>query len=577
MNTTFLNVAVNHQRCISEYTCQLMSDIARNKTQNGDRDFKTKDIPIVGYTDNVRTDINDVKDSVEDLNNKRIEPYKIAAMDVNPVGMSLPKIEYEDDEDIAKYYKDLRTVILDKFQEAANLITGEEVGQGGQGWINFIDTLATPEERASNYKIPKFDNVYTMFIKEKHPMVKIDKKLVGCALESLTNFNYNMMALLSEADDFSYEWSKKVHLHNNKPSPQTFEEAVESLAEYVFLVEEDFIMAQSLEARKHTLLEGVKNAHEILTALCAHNPRDIKESALQRDIYLDKIRFLFEEAVSNPTKSNKEESKSLKESEIDAVIDNFKEQATDITHHTLEHYKEAALGSNCCGVYMNNWRTLNTHNIDESAKIFLEVFDNDHIKSESDERIESIYDDLKVANRIIESKDASTLKNIHSSAIKKAVEILPFFESDSKITLSWACTTETKHRVNCDDVLEAVNILEKTDQIADIIKRKSLEYANAIQSYNEASTNSLSGMNRRDKMIVNIDKLTKRIVANLMQESYNAVIEKTIVIIPQSANVLVNTSRIVAESVIAEEHVRNRSFRNLVINLDNDIAQIVNK
>lgn len=567
MNNTFLNISVDHQRCIYEYASKLMNDIARNKVQNDSGVFCTKEIPVVGYTDRVRTDMDEIKGSINSINTDRIDAYKTVAVSNNPIGISLPKTDYDDDDNISKYYKDLRTVILDRFQEAA--------GSGGQGYIKFIDTLATPEERAANYNIPKFDSVYTMFVKEKIPSSKVDKTQVACALETLINFDHNMKALISEADEYSSDRSKRVYLHNNS-SVETFNDSVKNLAEYAFIVEEDFIMAQSLEARKHALLESVKNAHEILTALAAHNPRNIKESAMLRDINLSKIRMQLECAISNPKSFTPTNTKSIEEESIDKVFTTFEESVKYITNNTLSSYRESALNSNCIGVYVNNWHTpANTDSsINQSISILLRSFNEDTIKHDNIEKLQSTYNSLKAADKIITSRNTDGLiESVTSPAVKKAIEILPFLKKDY---IYWSSVVEAKHEVTKDDISDAIEFLE-SDITTGIksLKNNAISDLTDIKACNEALAESTAKTSKKDNLLININKLKCNIARNLICERYIAKLNQIKTLLPQYTKALVLSSRVISESAIAEENEKLKTFYSSVTELDNKLNDIV--
>lgn len=567
MNNTFLNISVDHQRCIYEYASKLMNDIARNKVQNDSGVFCTKEIPVVGYTDRVRTDMDEIKGSINSINTDRIDAYKTVAVSNNPIGISLPKTDYDDDDNISKYYKDLRTVILDRFQEAA--------GSGGQGYIKFIDILATPEERAANYNIPKFDSVYTMFVKEKIPSAKVDKTQVACALETLINFDHNMKALISEADEYSSDRSKRVYLHNNS-SVETFNDSVKNLAEYAFIVEEDFIMAQSLEARKYALLESVKNAHEILTALAAHNPRNIKESAMLRDINLSKIRMQLECAIYNPKSFTATNTKSIEEESIDKVFTTFEESVKYITNNTLSSYRESALNSNCIGVYVNNWHTpANTDSsINQSISILLRSFNEDTIKHDNIEKLQSTYNSLKAADKIITSRNTDGLiESVTSPAVKKAIEILPFLKKDY---IYWSSVVEAKHEVTKDDISDAIEFLE-SDITTGIksLKNNAISDLTDIKACNEALAESTAKTSKKDNLLININKLKCNIARNLICERYIAKLNQIKTLLPQYTKALVLSSRVISESAIAEENEKLKTFYSSVTELDNKLNDIV--
>lgn len=575
MNTTYSNILINYEQTMAKFIHMLVENVAYNKINNN-REYIKNDPGTIGYVDQMRDNLSKTKSAIDTINTQNIQAYKTAAINVNPVGLDIPEIDYENDDDIKKYYKDLQTVVLDKFQEMSKLT------ENGEGWIKFIDTLSTPEEREENYKIPEFSDVYTQFVKEKKLSSKVNKSKVANALQEICEYNKKMDKLIEDADEFSMERSKRVQLYRDKNFVSTFEEFVSNLAECVFILEQDFLFAQSLEARKNAITETIKNAHEVLTGLSTHNPRSIKESALCRDINLSEIRSKLETAIENPDLFIVKEEKSVIEKSIDEIIDAFEENTLVSNELSLTKYKDRALKSNCAGIYIKNWATCIGADslIEESISIFENVLCPDIIKNDSIERLEKTYKSVKAADKIISSgRLANYINEVTSPGISKAVDMLPFINKPyTPIKINgWAYDIEPNYSVTKEDVTYAVAFLENLNILADSIKIESYKAAESTKVYMESMKEPTIKVSNKDRLLMNINKIKNKIIADLRNKKISAKIHELMVMESQSRNVLSSAARAVSENDISENRDSLNTFLESAIELEDKLFSIINK
>lgn len=295
MNNVFVEIALNHNMNMFNYNKMFMTGMAKAKQlKESESEIKENDympyarLPVhqKGNTNWLATNSRQVMNIINNLNKNTLAKSS-TSLNKPPVGMEVPTTDVKSDDEIKSYYKDLRTVLHDRFEEMTKL------SEGGEGWVRFIDTLVTPEERASNYAVPEsFDSVYSSYIKDKK-ITKTTKSDVTKAIKTICDYDTKMMCALKEAEEYAEEYAKEAwKLSNSKEDLNSFNEFVMHVAKCMYLMEEDYINTICLEARKNALLEDVKNASKILYTLYTHDPRNLNETRFVNATKMDEVESL---------------------------------------------------------------------------------------------------------------------------------------------------------------------------------------------------------------------------------------------------------------------------------------------
>lgn len=293
MNNVFIEIALNHDSTMLKYNKAFMIGMSKAKQLKESTETKESDyIPYIripvdpkGNTNLLASDSRKVLNVVNRLNKSTLDKSS-SSLNKPPVGMEVPTTDVKSDDGIKSYYKDLRTVLHDRFEEMT------KITEGGEGWVRFIDTLATPAERASNYSIPSFDNIYTSYLKDKK-ITKATKSDVTKAIKTICDYDTKMMCIVKEAEEYAEEYTKEAwKLNSHNENLESFDEFTQHIAKCMCLIEEDYINAVCLEARKNALLEEVKTASKILYALTTHNPRNLNETRFVNATKMDEIESL---------------------------------------------------------------------------------------------------------------------------------------------------------------------------------------------------------------------------------------------------------------------------------------------
>lgn len=593
MSNTFFYISLDRVKAQRACNETYVKNIKQNNVKESDMSQFIKIHPgKVMYVDRMKSSLDDTRSAMNMLNMKFIDKYKDAAEKINPIGLEIPRTDkVADDDSIIDYYKDLRTVILDKFQECAS------VNENGEGWIKFIDTLATPAERAANYKIPSFNNVTTQFLKEKE-VDKVTKPDLVKAIKTICDYDRQMGQIIADADDYCLEVAKRSWIYNSNAPAFTIEESAKYLAEFTLVMEMDFLYAQELEARNETLLREMKNAHRVLYGLCTHDPRNIAESATARPMYLSFIESKIETILDDPEAYISSNTKATYEAGIDNAIDTFKSKVVVSNKKFLDKYKDAALKSSCAGLSMKRWLTpIDIEQpIRQSIAIILSVLDTKKLESHDIDHLSSLYESGKIMEKIIKGQlDKNDIKDITSPAMKKAVNILPWVNKSvsesSNLTnklhvneymvpmdtgnpnvgaggwvtmdtgasdhgsISYVeyCFNESKnHAVTKKDVKDAVNFLEgiasdlnslRKDAIKDTIRADS----NVVDSLPSAK------ISKKERLVNNLRKLNNRVVNYLNSMRSSCKFDQVKAIQAQSRKVILMAARVVNESAFNEE------------------------
>ena len=252
--------------------------------------------------------MRDTRSCMGTMNKNCVSDCSDKAIKTTPIALSVPQRKICSDEDIKKCYDELRQVLHDEFTS---------VEEGGEGWVKFIDTLVTPEERAENYKIPSFDSVYNQFMSDKK-ITAVSKEDIKKAIKTISEYDKQMGQIIKEAEEYSLERNKEVQLLSMDSGCETFEECMKHLAHAMYIVEQDHLASMSYEARRVALIEACNDAHELLYSVCIHDPRSLKESSILLNEYLPIINESFIDIIYDPKVPSVTVSES--EQKIDKIV-----------------------------------------------------------------------------------------------------------------------------------------------------------------------------------------------------------------------------------------------------------------
>lgn len=563
MNNTFLSIVSDRLRtqtmCNETMSCNIKT---RSANECDDTSQYIKVHPgNIGYVDNMRDYLDKTKTALCRFNNKCIDKYKDAIKSINPIGLEVPKIDKNpDDNEIKDYYKNLRVVLLDKFQELSKL------EEGGEGWIKFIDTLATPEEKARNYEVPKFDTIYTQFVSDKK-VSKVSREDLAEAVETLYNYDDQMKRIIEDADTYCEERDKSVYLYNEKASAYTFEESASCLAEAMLIIETDFLQAQELEVRNKALIESVKNAHRILFGLYTHNPRDIRESSLTREWNISFIEEKIDNIVEDPDNNIKE--KSVQESRIDNVVETIKEKSVLSNKIFLDKYEEAASKSNAIGIHLKEWYT--PINIDESFDTAITIINStlDHttLADKSVEKLESLCNSAVCMEKAIDNGVLN--EEVSSPSIGKSIEILPCINNNNND--KWFFNTEKNYSITKEDIKESILYLKDAHKDIDVLFEES-KCVSKKEKKDKLPDNKVS---KKERLLNKIGDTRKNIVSKLKDKKVSAKYEQFKFIQTQSRVAILNAARVIKESTILKERNEMTEFIDNIDKLEESVKYIL--
>lgn len=551
ISESYGNILFEHNSFLNK-AVQIMFENICLKKSDGDFDKKYDKLSPdnAGYVDLMSLDLKDTRTAINKINTDRSSVYKDAVEKVNPVGLDVPKIDTEDDDNIKKYYDELRTVILDKFNEACNIDNS-----GGEGWIRFIDTLATPEERAQNYKIPNFDSVYTLFVKHQKSS-KVTKDDVMAAINIINSYDKNMKKLIKEASDYSEERSKWIYKFNSEGSPLTFHESGQYLSFATFINEQDFLMSQSLEIRKQVLIENVKMAHRVLNGLCSHNPRDIRESAPVVEFNNQIIDSILDDASAAPSNYLPVKVElSEKDAKIKNIVMNFENKIQKINNRLLESYKDFALSSKCISVFVENWLVPDKDKVALNASHVLNTkYDHNFLSKCTNEQLESLYESMNGLNSIFETKSPADCEKITSPLVKAIANeyvVNPYIvTTDSDVS---HIPVEKVHTVTKEDVIESVKCLESCGARMNNIKQSIGAYQISYNTLHESLSVPTHKVSPRERLVMNIEKGRNKAAHTMNMVNLQSVVREFCLLNNRARKTILKTSRIVSESALDKE------------------------
>lgn len=494
MNDKFVDIIAHHNAVLSEASKVMRNNVFRNTIS------KPKNLDFVGesfipkkisYVQEVSDELEDIADILNPENNKCVLKCKDTACTTNPIGLIVPRKKCKDDEDIRNHYGDIQVVLHDKYNKC--------IEEGGEGFIRFIDTLATPKERAENYKIPVFNNVFTEFIVDKQ-VEKVAKDDIIESVNTLADFDFKIKALIKEAEEYIYDYNKKICILYQKDQPLELQESVSLLAESVLAIEEDFINASSLEARKQALLEEVKNAYKVLYTLSTYNPRDIKESSIRAGINVSLIENTFDDIIENvPSKK----SEFVVESYDKEALDKIKKALVDKNTRFLNKYKDKALKATCIGVFMDKWFSVRdiSKQYNQAESIINTVLDKNKLAKKDVDELEDILKSTNCLSRFYKTGNRDEKDLLPS--MKKVKQLVP---PPGRILIEVIFVETKHHQVTKSDIKDAIKILE--DVSSDINKLKKDLTGSIYKAEVQLMAHGTAGAGKTKKALL-IEKILK--------------------------------------------------------------------
>lgn len=549
MSKTFFDIALDRER--AQRLCN--ETYVRNMKLQRESGDCTQFVDIhpgkIMYVDKMASSLGDTRSALNKFNMKCIDKYKDAAEKINPVGLEVPKVSVtSDDDEIKDYYKNMRTVLHDKFQEASKL------NEGGEGWVKFIDTLATPAERVANYNIPQFNDISTQFLKEKE-VTKVSKPDLIKAIKTICDYDRQMGQIIADADDYCEEIAKYCWVYECKASPFSFEESTACLAEFMLLMETDMLYAQELEVRSKALLENLKNAHRSLSGLCLYNPRSIKETSPVSSNFISVIESSINEIYDNPKEYIDRDKKSIQETTIEKINQKYKKKIIDDNKRFIDTYADAALKSSCAGLSMKTWLIPIdiVSPIKQSIAIVLSVLDYKKLASHDITHLASLYESAKAMEKAINSDSTAKVKDkITSPAMKKAVSILPWVDNDGDSR--WAFIVKKNYSIKKADIKDAVNFLKDIESDFKILDKEAVQDSKNMSAMKkEVDGLARTKISEKEKFINSMRRIAYRIICVLNAKKMTSGFYQLKYIQTQSRKAITMAARVVKESTLVEE------------------------
>lgn len=577
MNSLFHNISMDYENTMVECAKVLMKNLKKKSIMESEEDNLSQYLKAypdkIGYVDQMRDRLCATKDAICKMNDKLLPKYQDAVEKINPIGLEVPKGErIATDDDIKAQYSACRTVVLDKFNEMAKI---DHLNEGGEGWVKFIDTLATPEERVENYKIPQFDDTYTMFHKHKE-VDKVTKPDLAKAIKTICDYDRQMGQIIADSKCCCESRDKMVELYSQKRPALSIREAANCLAEVMLIIETDYLDAQCLEARSYALLEEVKMAHRVLYGLTRHNPRNIKESFVEVSIGTSIIESELEDMIDYPeryvvTREISEEESDIKEAT--SLFTNF--AIKNITEFTNK-YAKAALESNCVGLSMNGYAEFSDVEtpIRESIKTINSILDEETLSRYDETKLSQYLEDTRLIDELMSenSIDPLVVDSIKSVGLRGAVEHLPHFGSDGNLGFN----IHEFYKLTKDDINFAINDVLNTAR-TDItnISRNAKYLANESAKEKDSKKKDMDKVSKKERLLNGIEKAKKSIKAKLESTILETKFEQMKVIEVQSRKIALMAARVVKESTLAEEKENTRVYLEQFDKFKNAIYEII--
>lgn len=448
MNKTYVDISLDHLNAMSE-SAQIVFEAKMIEAKVDKDAINTKFVKYPhmqpdrdGYADQVLSTVRTTQDAIN-VTNKNCVDDCVNHFPKTPICLSVPTRDIDSDEDIKKYYDELRQVLHDEYTS---------VKEGGEGWVKFIDTLATPEERAENYKIPTFDSVYNQFISDKK-ISAVSKADIQKAIKTISEYDKKMGQIIKESEEVIDQYHKDICLLTMREPAETFEECMKSLAEVMYIIESDYLMAMCIEARKIALTEACRDAQIILYSHAMHDPRALKESSYMVEMGSNIIDqhitdIIYDPDNSIPVKVVASASDEVVNKVVDKIIKTNKEFAAK--------NKDRASQCNGVGVFAD---LIKTSNKAISGYAFSTIFTEsttrvDRLQSLTEDALKKTYDSISSIRRAVIEKSDSCIGPLRD-AFKKVHESL--FENGE---LAHIYSGTESRSITKEDISEAFGFME---------------------------------------------------------------------------------------------------------------------
>lgn len=417
MNKTYVDISLDHLNAMSE-SAQIVFEAKMIEAKVDKDAINTKFVKYPhmqpdrdGYADQVLSTVRTTQDAIN-VTNKNCVDDCVNHFPKTPIGLSVPTRDIDSDEDIKKYYDELRQVLHDEYTS---------VKEGGEGWVKFIDTLATPEERAENYKIPTFDSVYNQFISDKK-ISAVSKADIQKAIKTISEYDKKMGQIIKESEEVIDQYHKDVCLLTMREPAETFEECMKSLAEVMYIIESDYLMAMCIEARKIALTEACRDAQIILYSHAMHDPRALKESSYMVEMGSNIIDQHITDIIYDPDNSI---AVKVVISASDEVVNKVVDKIIKTNKEFAAKNKDRASQCNGVGVFAD---LIKTSDKAISGYAFSTIFTEsttrvDRLQSLTEDALKKTYDSISSIRRAVIEKSDSCIGPLRD-AFKKVHESL---------------------------------------------------------------------------------------------------------------------------------------------------------
>lgn len=448
MNKTYVDISLDHLNAMSE-SAQIVFEAKMIEAKVDKDAINTKFVkyPHIqpdrdGYADQVLSTVRTTQDAIN-VTNKNCVDDCVNHFPKTPIGLSVPKRDIDSDEDIKKYYDELRQVLHDEYTS---------VKEGGEGWVKFIDTLATPEERAENYKIPTFDSVYNQFISDKK-ISAVSKADIQKAIKTISEYDKKMGQIIKESEEVIDQYHKDVCLLTMREPVETFEECMKSLAEVMYIIESDYLMAMCIEARKIALTEACRDAQIILYSHTMHDPRALKESSYMVEMGSNIIDQHITDIIYDPDNSI---AVKVVASASDETVNKVVDKIIKTNKEFAAKNKDRASQCNGVGVFAD---LIKTSDKAISGYAFSTIFTEsttrvDRLQSLTEDALKKTYDSISSIRRAVIEKSDSCIGPLRD-AFKKVHESL--FENGE---LAHTYSGTESRSITKEDISEAFGFME---------------------------------------------------------------------------------------------------------------------
>lgn len=510
MNKTYVDISLDHSNSMHECANTLFE--AKMIEAKSDKDsLNTKFVKYPhtqpdsdGYADKALDSLKATGVAMEPVNKNCVDDCTDNVSKA-PIGLSVVQRNIDSDDNIKKYYDELRQVLHDEYTS---------VKEGGEGWVKFIDTLATPEERAENYKIPSFDSVYTQFISDKK-VAAVTKEDIKKAIKVISDYDKKMGQIIKESEEVIDRYHKDACLLAMREPVETFEECMKSLANVMYMIESDYLMAMCIEARKVALTEACRDAQILLYSHTMHNPRALKESSYMVEMGTNIIDQYITDIIYDPD-NNVKVGDSTSNETVDKIVDKI----TKANKEFADKNKDRANQCNGAGVFADLIKITDKAITGYAfSTIFMESSTRiDRLSSLTDDALNKTHDSISSIRKSIIEKSDSCLGPLRD-AFKKVHESI--FENGELIhTYSG---TESKS-ITKEDISDALAFMESGStinlSINDLKKVAKLKNADTRESVESDSPRSNMIKKIQNEAALTIDEMYRRYII----ESTNAIV-----------------------------------------------------